>query len=109
MKRIFLPICLVLIVCGCLAQSSLPQADSLTAVMKAHPREDSIRVQLLIGLIRSVIYNSPDSAMKYSNEVLRISGKIGLESGIAFGYRYKGWFIISPAIISRRWITCNKR
>jgi tetratricopeptide (TPR) repeat protein len=90
MKRLFLPICLVLIACGSLAQSSLPQADSLTTALKAHPQEDSIRVQLLIGLIRSVIYNSPDSAMKYSNEVLRISGKIGLSSGIAFGYRYKG-------------------
>jgi len=90
MKRLFLPICLVLIACGCLAQPSLPQADSLTAALKAHPQEDSMHVQLLIDLIRSVIYNSPDSAMKFSNEVLRISGKIGLRSGIAFGYRYKG-------------------
>jgi tetratricopeptide (TPR) repeat protein len=90
MKRLFLPICVVLITCGGLAQAPLPQADSLTTALKTHPQEDSIRVQLLIGLIRSVIYNSPDSAMKYSNEVLRISGKIGLSSGIAFGYRYKG-------------------
>jgi DNA-binding LytR/AlgR family response regulator len=76
MKRLFLPICLVLIACGCLAQPSLPQADSLTAALRAHPQEDSIHVQLLIDLIRSVIYGSPDSAMKYSNEVLRISGLV---------------------------------
>jgi len=90
MKRLLLPICLVLIAYGCVAQMPLPQADSLTTALQSHPQEDSIRVQLLIGLIRAVIYNSPDSAMKYSNEVLRISGKIGLGSGIAFGYRYKG-------------------
>jgi tetratricopeptide (TPR) repeat protein len=90
MKRLLLPICLVLAGCRCLGQSTLPQADSLTAALRGHPQEDSIRVDLLIGLIRSVVYRSPDSAMKYSNEVLRISGKIRLASGVAFGYRYKG-------------------
>jgi tetratricopeptide (TPR) repeat protein len=90
MKRLVIPICLVFAAYQCPAQSALPKADSLTAALRAHPREDSIHVQLLIDLTRSVIYNSPDSAMKYSDEVLRISGRIGLRSGIAFGYRYKG-------------------
>src|ERR1700678_2046707 len=40
MKRLLLPICLVLIVCGCLAQPSLSQTDSLAAALRAHPQED---------------------------------------------------------------------
>ena len=90
MKRLVLPTILLFIVCQGLAQSTVSPVDSLTAALKAHPQEDSIRVDLLIGLIRAVVYTSPDSAMKYSNEVLRISEKTGLRSGLAFGYRYKG-------------------
>ena len=90
MKRLVLPTILLFIVFQGLAQSTVSPVDSLTAALKAHPQEDSIRVDLLIGLIRAVVYTSPDSAMKYSNEVLRISEKTGLRSGLAFGYRYKG-------------------
>jgi hypothetical protein len=90
MKRLFLPISLVIMASCCFARTPVPQADSLIAAVRAHPAEDSIRVKLLIDLIKAVIYNAPDDAMKYSDETIRISEKIGWGPGIAFGYRYKG-------------------
>jgi tetratricopeptide (TPR) repeat protein len=70
--------------------SACPQADSLSDAVKAHPAKDTLRAKLLIDLIRAVIYNSPDDAMKYSEEVLDISQKTRWATGTAFGHRYKG-------------------
>src|ERR1700733_4633280 len=90
MKQLFVAIGLVSVTSLCSAQMPLTRADSLSAALKAHPGEDTIRVGLLIDLIKTIIYNAPDDAMKYSNEILQISQKIKSGSGIAFGYRYKG-------------------
>jgi tetratricopeptide (TPR) repeat protein len=90
MKQLLVPIFLALVVGRIEAQLPMQQAGSFSIALKAHPAEDTIRVKLLIDLIKTVIYNSPDGAMKYSNEVIRISEKIKWGSGIAFGYRYKG-------------------
>ena len=76
MKRLLLSISLVIIANCCFARTPVPQADSLIAALRAHPTEDSIRVKLLIDLTKAVIYNAPDDAMKYSDETIRISGKI---------------------------------
>jgi hypothetical protein len=90
MKRLLLPACLALLLGRGLTQPPVRPADSIQTLLKTHPGEDSVRVKLLIDLIKAVIYTAPDEAMKYSDEILRISGKLDWRSGTAFGYRYKG-------------------
>jgi tetratricopeptide (TPR) repeat protein len=90
MTRTLLIICLALAGHSPFAQTSVQQADSLSALLKAHPQEDTLRVKMLIDLTRAVIYNAPDDAMRYSEEMLHISEKVKWASGIAYGYRFKG-------------------
>ncbi len=59
--------------------------DSLQILLANHPTEDSIRVDILTRLHEKLMFAKPMVAKKYAQEELRISQKIGYQSGIGKG------------------------
>ena len=70
--------------------SQFVQPDSIRKLLVAHNEEDSQRVLLLSQMAKAMLYTNPDSMMYYADEVLRLSGKIKWQQGIARGYQIKG-------------------
>lgn len=52
------------------------KADSLIAALRAHPQQDTVRVDLLNGLAKEFLDERPDSAVELAREAMRISKAI---------------------------------
>jgi hypothetical protein len=64
------------------AKSQNPHTDSLKNLLLNYPKEDSIRVNLLIQLAFETHLSHPGECLKYSQEALGISEKIKFPKGI---------------------------
>ena len=64
----------------CNAQNA-KDIDSFRNVLSQKKTEDSNRVTTLLNFANIIIYNNPDSCMKYSEEAMQISQKIKLAKG----------------------------
>jgi serine phosphatase RsbU (regulator of sigma subunit)/lipopolysaccharide biosynthesis regulator YciM len=69
------------------AQNTL--TDSLKQVLET-TSEDTLRVNTLISICQSEYRSSPDSAIFYGNEALRLSEKLDFGKGSANAYKYIG-------------------
>ncbi len=65
--------------------------DSLRHVLSQYKTWDSNRVKTLLNFANIIIYNNPDSCMKYSEEAMQISQKIKWQKGIALSFREIGY------------------
>ena len=90
MKKFFSLISFSIIIQLCNAQNA-KDVDSLTNILNQNKTEDSNRVRTLLNLANIVIYNNPDSSMKYTDEAMQISQKIKWQKGIALSFRQKGY------------------
>ena len=62
--------------------------DSLYLVLKAHAKEDTVRVKLLIGICAREYQFHPTKNKALAEEALKISTKIGFIRGIGNAHRY---------------------
>ena len=90
MAKIFFLISFSVITQLCTAQNA-KDIDSFRNVLNQYKIEDSIRVKTLLNFANIIIYNNPDSCMKYSEEALKISQKIKWQKGIALSFRQIGY------------------
>ena len=65
--------------------------DSFRNVLIQYKTWDSNRVTTLLNFANIIIYNDPDSCMKYSQEAMQISQKIKWQKGIALSFREIGY------------------
>ena len=87
-KILFLIFCSSIVLFG-VGQNSRG-VDSLMNILKEDNTADSNRVRTLLNLAEAIIYNHPDSSMKYTDEAMRISREITWQKGIALSFRQKG-------------------
>jgi tetratricopeptide (TPR) repeat protein len=64
--------------------------DSLTTLLNKHVKEDTSRVDVLLQLATTEMYNHPTIAGSYAEQALSISGKIKYGQGLALSYRLLG-------------------
>jgi tetratricopeptide (TPR) repeat protein len=79
-----------LVTIACFAQENTGPADSLKKILQTNKTEDTNRVWLLVKITNSLFTSTPDEAMKYADEALKLSEKIRWQKGIALSYRCKG-------------------
>jgi tetratricopeptide (TPR) repeat protein len=97
---------LLLIFCSFIAPFGFAQnsrdVDSLMNILKQNKAVDSNRVRTLLNLAEAIIYNHPDSSMKYTAEAMRISQEIKWQKGIALSLRQEGHvhYVISDNVNS---------
>ncbi len=72
------------------AQEPNNELDSLTALVHAYKKEDSVRINILNNLASTTCYSAPDLAMTYANEAMEIGKKINYEDGTAAAYKELG-------------------
>lgn len=63
--------------------------DSLTKVLEESPK-DTNRIDILVNLWRAVIYNNPQQAKVYAEEILHVSQELNFIRGIAAGHQRLG-------------------
>jgi len=96
----------VLIFCTLITLSGFaqisPEVDSLVYLLKQNDLTDSNRVRTLLNLAEAIIYDHPDSSMKYTGEAMRISRETKWQKGIALSYRQQGhvYYVISDNVNS---------
>ncbi|KAA9039409.1 tetratricopeptide repeat protein [Ginsengibacter hankyongi] len=65
--------------------------DSLVNVLTQNKSGDSSRVKTLLNIANILIYNNPDSSMKYTDEAMELSQQIKWQKGIALSFRQMGY------------------
>ncbi|MCE7996780.1 MAG: response regulator [Roseivirga sp.] len=77
------------------AQQSV--ADSLTHLLSTHQEEDTVKLNLLIGLARHYVEMGSDQGLKFGKQAILLSEQLGQEKQkalayyyVAFGYDYSG-------------------
>ena len=90
MTKIYFLLSLFMVTRLCHAQNA-KDIDSFKNVLNQYKTEDSNRVKTLLNFANIIIYNNPDSCMKYSEEAMQISYKINWQKGIALSFREIGY------------------
>lgn len=91
MKRILLSYCLLsFIASNILFSQAKLNVDSLTAVLYQYPKEDTVKVKMLIDLVHETIEKDTKKAMEYTETAIKVSEKIGSVFFIAESYCLKG-------------------
>jgi len=88
--RKILPLFFVVITFGASAQTKV--LDSLYALVKTHPEQDTVRVKLLYNICHNQLGNNIEKNLALATEALEISTKINYPRGIAASHRYLAYY-----------------
>jgi tetratricopeptide (TPR) repeat protein len=75
---------------GSYGQNSPHLADSLARVVKAYPKKDSVRIEMLVNLADALVASNPGKAMDYTNQAQQLAEELDSPMGKALTYRQKG-------------------
>jgi signal transduction histidine kinase len=84
-KCVFIPLCMLLLSPAVVAQQSA--TDSLQASLKAHPRKDTVRVNLLNKIASIYFTKDATIAEVYGKEALQLSDSLHYNTGIIWATR----------------------
>jgi signal transduction histidine kinase/DNA-binding response OmpR family regulator len=90
MMRKILPLFFVAITFGASAQTRV--LDSLYALVKIHPEQDTVRVKLLYNICHNQLGCNIGKNLALATEALEISKKINYPRGIAASHRYLAYY-----------------
>jgi len=90
MMRKILSLFFVVITFGASAQTKI--LDSLYALVKIHPEQDTVRVKLLYYICHYQLGNNIEKNLALATEALEISKKINYPRGIAASHRYLAYY-----------------
>lgn len=90
LSKLVLPLIFCTLIQCTFGQQSNAYVDSLMKELRQHPQVDSDHIYLLIEISDAIANNKPDEALKYSDQAIELSRKIGWKRGIGHGYREKG-------------------
>lgn len=76
-----------------LSFSQNKQADSLLLILKKSPN-DTAKVELLVSIARSYLYNNPEEGTRYAQQALDLAKKLNYEYGISLASHSVAGFLI---------------
>ena len=65
------------------------QTDSLKAVLQT-AKDDTLKVEALLSLSRSLYISEPEEALRYANKALQLSVELKYQKGLAYAYKSLG-------------------
>src|SRR5688572_26034024 len=84
--KVFMGLCFLLSVSLLHAQSA--KLDSLYTLLKSHPEEDTVRVNLMMTICYYEYTSNPEKNKALAEEAIVISKKLNFTNGVGYATRY---------------------
>jgi signal transduction histidine kinase len=104
---LFFLLLLFFVPCKLFSQAKV-NVDSLLTVLQQYPKEDTLKVQLLLKLVKGYRMNNPPKAMEYAEAALKISEQLQHDFWLSQSYMYlSGVYYLAGDLVAAK-ANCQK-